>query len=300
MLFADGVDESHLPWFVEALPTLLHLSLFLFFAGLLVFLFTIHHTVFIAVVWWVGLSVGIYGYFTLMPMFRPDSPYYAPLSSPALMVYTGVSYGILCLLNFIRRFCYFETWWRFHYLTAAHRERPRWGGAKTAQEITWASKAEIDRSVFRRTINALDDDDDLEWFFECIPDFCSSKEVDDPKRILAEMDDPEFTEALIQFWDHTLKPSFVSENVKKRRLATCVKAADSACPFGAAWGILQVILGRGMDGVLQSVEVVHSLGSRVNNNNEGSALCTQGIVSGIIASAPVEKRDGRWKALVMD
>ena len=114
------------------------------------------------------------------------------------------------------------------------------------------------------------------------------------------MDDPGFTEALIQFWDHTLKPSFVSENVKKRRLATCVKAADSACPFCAAWGILQVILGWGMDGVLQSVEVVHSLGSRVNNNNEGSALCTQGIVSGIIASAPVEKRDGRWKALVMD
>ncbi|KAF8261205.1 hypothetical protein EI94DRAFT_1607964, partial [Lactarius quietus] len=36
--FADGVERLHLPWAVEALPTLLHISLFLFFAGLCVFL----------------------------------------------------------------------------------------------------------------------------------------------------------------------------------------------------------------------------------------------------------------------
>ncbi|KAI0250367.1 hypothetical protein BJV78DRAFT_1128144, partial [Lactifluus subvellereus] len=40
--FAEGVDKSHLPWAVEMLPTLLHLSLFLFFSGLLVFLFNIN------------------------------------------------------------------------------------------------------------------------------------------------------------------------------------------------------------------------------------------------------------------
>ncbi|KAI0246123.1 hypothetical protein BJV78DRAFT_1135867, partial [Lactifluus subvellereus] len=32
--FAEGVDKLHLPWVVEVLPTLLHLSLFLFFSGL--------------------------------------------------------------------------------------------------------------------------------------------------------------------------------------------------------------------------------------------------------------------------
>ncbi|KAN0116055.1 hypothetical protein V8E52_006361, partial [Russula decolorans] len=37
--FADGLDNMHVPWAVEGLPTLLHLSLFLFFGGLVIFLF---------------------------------------------------------------------------------------------------------------------------------------------------------------------------------------------------------------------------------------------------------------------
>ncbi|KAH9956666.1 hypothetical protein BGW80DRAFT_1213327, partial [Lactifluus volemus] len=37
--FANGVEKFHLPWSVEALPALLHLSLFLFFTGLAIYLF---------------------------------------------------------------------------------------------------------------------------------------------------------------------------------------------------------------------------------------------------------------------
>ncbi|KAH9057260.1 hypothetical protein EDB87DRAFT_1812171, partial [Lactarius vividus] len=40
--FFEGVDKFLLPWAVEALPTLLHLSLFLFFAGISVFLWNIN------------------------------------------------------------------------------------------------------------------------------------------------------------------------------------------------------------------------------------------------------------------
>ncbi|KAI0293685.1 hypothetical protein B0F90DRAFT_1642301, partial [Multifurca ochricompacta] len=76
--FAEGVDKLHLPWVVNALPALLHLSLFLFFAGLLVFLFNTDHTIFRAVALWVVLCAAIYGCITLMPFFRHDSPYYSP------------------------------------------------------------------------------------------------------------------------------------------------------------------------------------------------------------------------------
>ncbi|KAI0245378.1 hypothetical protein BJV78DRAFT_1139053, partial [Lactifluus subvellereus] len=41
--FSHGVDRFRLSWVVEALPTLVHLSLFLFFAGLLIYLFNINH-----------------------------------------------------------------------------------------------------------------------------------------------------------------------------------------------------------------------------------------------------------------
>jgi len=40
---------------MEAVPVLLHLSLFLFFAGLSVFLSGVHHTIFKAVTAWIAL-----------------------------------------------------------------------------------------------------------------------------------------------------------------------------------------------------------------------------------------------------
>jgi len=67
---ADGVEKMHLPWVVELLTTLLHLSLFLFFSGLLIYLFNTDHTVFGTVVWWVALTVGLYAGVTLIPIFR--------------------------------------------------------------------------------------------------------------------------------------------------------------------------------------------------------------------------------------
>ena len=48
--FAEGVDKMHIPWAVEGLPTLLHLSLFLFFGGLAIFLFNVDQEVFMFVV----------------------------------------------------------------------------------------------------------------------------------------------------------------------------------------------------------------------------------------------------------
>ncbi|KAH9987584.1 hypothetical protein BJV77DRAFT_927043, partial [Russula vinacea] len=78
--FANGVDKMHIPWAVEGLPTLLHLSMFLFLGGLVIFLFHIDHAVFSSVMWWIGLFSIVYGLITVLPIVRHDSPYYAPLS----------------------------------------------------------------------------------------------------------------------------------------------------------------------------------------------------------------------------
>ncbi|KAI0274301.1 hypothetical protein BGY98DRAFT_79872 [Russula aff. rugulosa BPL654] len=53
--FRRGMDKMYLPLTVETLPALIHLSLFLFFAGLAVFLFNINHNVFIS--WFGGFWV---------------------------------------------------------------------------------------------------------------------------------------------------------------------------------------------------------------------------------------------------
>ncbi|KAN0118853.1 hypothetical protein V8E52_004625, partial [Russula decolorans] len=78
--FANGVDILPNAWVVEGLPTLLHLSLFLFFAGLVIFLFNTNQAVFSSVFWWIGLFSIAYALITLMPFVRHDSPYYSPLS----------------------------------------------------------------------------------------------------------------------------------------------------------------------------------------------------------------------------
>ncbi|KAI9507342.1 hypothetical protein F5148DRAFT_981554, partial [Russula earlei] len=78
--FAEGKDKLRIPLAVEALPLLLHLSLFLFFCGLMIFLFNVNHTISILVTFLIAVFSMVYGSITLMPIFRHDSPYYAPLS----------------------------------------------------------------------------------------------------------------------------------------------------------------------------------------------------------------------------
>ena len=84
--FAEGVEKSLLPWAVEALPTLLHVSLVLFFAGLAVFLWNVNLTIFKMVLSWIGICAALYGSTMLISIFRCDSPYHPPLTPLALPV----------------------------------------------------------------------------------------------------------------------------------------------------------------------------------------------------------------------
>ena len=175
--FSEGVDKLHLPWAVEALPTLLHLSLFLFFAGLLVYLYNIHHTVFSAVAWWIGLCVAIYICITLMPIFRNDSPYYAPLSESAWYLVSGIL------------FLFFRTLHRSPFLSHSFRTRfsdltnhfGRWflhGLEKITEETARKPSSEMDSRILTRMFDSLDEDLELERFFSSIPGFCSSTLVE--------------------------------------------------------------------------------------------------------------------------
>jgi hypothetical protein len=74
--YADGVENFLLPWVFEALPAMLHLSVFLFFAGLVVFLWNVNPTISKLVLSWVASCVALYGYITFLPTFRHDSPYH--------------------------------------------------------------------------------------------------------------------------------------------------------------------------------------------------------------------------------
>ena len=119
-----AVDNMNLPSVVEGLPILIHLAVFLFFAGLIVFLLNVNDNVCFPVNVWIGLFSILYAFITFMPMFRPDSPYYSPLSAPVafisgllLLTISGtatiflLSLSLLAaLIRVILRSCFIPIW----------------------------------------------------------------------------------------------------------------------------------------------------------------------------------------------
>ncbi|KAH9963426.1 hypothetical protein BGW80DRAFT_1448258 [Lactifluus volemus] len=304
--FADGIEKLRLPNAVEALPAMLHLSLFLFFSGLLVFLLNINRSVFHVVVGWVGLSAGVYGCVTLMPIFRRDSPYYAPLSSSVWYLCTGVSYCIFRILTFITSSddSYFEyaTWEHFKELMEAYRKRLSQGMVKTAQETASELSEKLDGGVISWLFDALEEDHELEQFFKGIPGFSSSNTevVTNPKQVMANLGNPRLAAALATFLNHTWSSSSLSEKFEERRLNLCMQAINALDHQHLPLDFLFELCKQSTDGAfLQSIQLGHLLRSWAHSTDPQTASCTQGIIAGIIASVP-NRDSSQWKALVMD
>ena len=218
----------HVPWAVEGLPTLLHLSLFLFFGGLAIFLFNVDQEVFTCVVSWIGLFSAMYGFVTLLPSIWHDSPYNTPLSITARFLCARI------------RFLYFRIQYlalkvHVHYRGRNRRNR-RWRDEMDkrlnrlklvsvemkAEESVKEQSPEIDIRILDWTISALGDDDSLEKFFEAIPGFFSSKLVKDLERDFPVSLLKTFWGALDGFIDRNSSSNSVTESVKSRRDIICV------------------------------------------------------------------------------
>jgi hypothetical protein len=71
----DGLDDGHMPGVAEAVPGCLHVSLFLFFAGLCDFLLNFNTTVGIYTTVPIAMTGLLYIAATFVPIIRPQSPY---------------------------------------------------------------------------------------------------------------------------------------------------------------------------------------------------------------------------------
>ena len=77
-----GIEKYSMDLAVEIAPTLLHLSVFLFYIGLVIFFFTIHKTAAIAILISVGLFGLVYFTTTILPCIDHSCPYSTPMSRP--------------------------------------------------------------------------------------------------------------------------------------------------------------------------------------------------------------------------
>ena len=228
--YANGVEKMRIARVVEGLPTLIHLSLFLFFAGLVIFLFNINHAVFGSVVWWIALFTIIYGLITILPIVRHDSPYFSPLSLPAWILYASISHLFFKTLFSIRakKIYVFSSWERLRALRDRYRGWILGGVEKAAEETAFEQSSEIDARILRWTIDDLGDDDRMTNFFETIPGFFNSTLVNDvgsqssDRRRLLER----FWKALNGFFERTLSSNSVIEYVKYNRIEIGMDAMD--------------------------------------------------------------------------
>ena len=292
--FASGVEKMRTAWVVEGLPTLLHLSVFLFFGGLVIFLFNINDVVFNSVVWWIGLFIIVYGLITVMPIFRHDSPYYSPLSTLAWFLYATISYLFFKVLFTIKsnRIHVFKKWQRLRTLKDRSRDWILGGVEKAAEETVSEQLSKIDIDIFGWTIDALGNDD-MEEFLEAIPGFFNTKKEEDLKELpdnLLEM----FWKVSDGFIDRTLLSSSVTEPVKSRQLDIGMNAM-SVINNLRILPIPPDILFQSWDQAPQNVEMGYTLARWCTSDNNGIAPYAQCITTRILAS--VGKHDDRWIGL---
>ena len=293
--FAEGADKMHIPWAVEGLPTLLHLSLFLFFGGLVVFLFNVHHAVFISVVWWIGLTTVLYGCITTISIVRHDSPYCAPLSRLTWFLYAGMRLVFINVLasDSIRRGDD-DSRRRFQILKDRYRGWMSGGVEKAAEERMTERSSKTDIRIFDWTFNALDDDNELERFFEAIPGFFNS----DPEQNL-ERDFPEtlfeaFWAALDGFMGRTLSNS-IKDTVQTRRVIIC-RNIMSVIPYPSQY--MNVNLDHHFDHAPISIERLQAMARWRTHSLADISYSAQARVA---KSLPrIQKRDERWVELAGD
>ena len=281
------MTKFHFNPMVQALPALVHLSLFSFFAGLLIYLFNINHTVFSAVVCCVALSSAIYGVITFMPFFWLDSPYYSPLTQPARFLFTQFSYVIVnTLYDTLSSLFSFGGHHRIRELKELYHQQKDQDNLLVFLDAISKQSAEINFRILEWTVH-LYGDDELENVFESIPGFLNSKKV---TLDLAQAQG--MTEnAISEFLGNTLLSHSVSESVKVRRLNKCLNVASQVLsPVPRV--MFHELVELNWDEAPHSVEI----GSSLRTWDEGSNGQFNSYIRGVIAViiAKVRERNVPW------
>jgi hypothetical protein len=137
---ANEVNNSGLSLVVEALPIMIHVSLFLFLVGPVTYLFDANLSVLVPVVCWVSLSGMTYFVISFMPVSWLDSPFYTPLTSMT------------------------KIWWDME---------------KRVEEFVRRSSVEMDKRILNWLFKSLVKDSDRLRLLECITGFHQSSVVDE-------------------------------------------------------------------------------------------------------------------------
>jgi len=130
----------------------LHLSLFLFAAGLLIYFFNINCATFNAVVWFVAIITVLYTFLSVSPIYNHDILIVTLFSPIVLRVYLGVLYVMAQVLSWIKPLhgLFIKTKKHYRDLSDCFRAGIVKGNAELHEEAALHPLSEIDAEVLER------------------------------------------------------------------------------------------------------------------------------------------------------
>ncbi|KAH9012244.1 hypothetical protein EDB83DRAFT_335759 [Lactarius deliciosus] len=167
----EGVQTFRLSQAVEAVPAVLHVSVFLFFAGLVDFLFSIDGVVAHAMFGVVVFFGAIYLLLTFLPNVRPNCPYRTPFSRDALkwLLFSPTAPVLLALAG-MNQLVHNERFAQVHMRFHIFVQSSLW----SISDAIRAHQKEIEWRALLWTTATVDDDDEIEAFVEGIPGYVMS------------------------------------------------------------------------------------------------------------------------------
>jgi Family of unknown function (DUF6535) len=256
--FASGADALQFSWEVEALRVLIQSALFLFFAGLLVYLYNTHRTVFFTVLGWVAISSFRYVFITFMPILRLRNL----LHSPRLMV--------------IALFGSME---------------------KLSQEVVQKWRMEIDHRILNRFFDSPPKGSELVQFQEIVHGLCRSSTVKDPEssvrrrlhesvKSLLERTGLSDSLSISEKIQHLVFCVKVADAARFSHVSW--STLKYIFPFGGSKALQTIELG-------QSLRRRSNSTHEYNGAEQENGLCAQTIIAGIISG--VQAYDDHWVEL---
>ncbi|TDL24021.1 hypothetical protein BD410DRAFT_746078 [Rickenella mellea] len=152
----EGIEKFRMTTVIEAIPTLLHVSLFFFIIGLVIFLVPINLSVASIILVVLAAVVGLYATVTFLPMHHKNCPYQTPLAPTC--------WNIIQRFNFLRSSkdnCYWDS-----------RERVGLadGRALAAMEPS-PKRTQRDLAALQWMLASATEHGEIEQFFDAVPAF---------------------------------------------------------------------------------------------------------------------------------
>jgi hypothetical protein len=242
----NGIDSFKMSRTVKAMPILLHTSIFLFFAGLVDFLWQANPTVGLWVLGFISALSLAYLTFTVLPIVYLNCPYSTPVSELSWKLSQFLLLSILCLIQgsegFIHRYRTprLRHWTKLREVVNTQIEaRREWldrGLQKIIMLNATSPSSTADVEALSWTLTALDDDRELEDFVARVPGFFESTTVQEAPSIMISLMDVHTSQLPNQF-DPTLGScindllktcvpgtSPLMEEARKSRLRICMRA----------------------------------------------------------------------------